>query len=163
MVEHRSEASLTFEPDRALGFSLHLPFHQQEWDNPPTKRCPIHPLPAQQGQSPEEQPHLTDPPRCRGSCQAPPVKKPPALQKPLPLLCLLLCPFPPVPNYHPVELHSCRDPRPQPCAPQGSAQPHTAGVNGAAGSLRRFSSCSAEGSAPGGAPPSVPAFAGATY
>lgn len=108
-----SKALLTSEPSRALGFFLHLLFHQQEWDDPPAKRCPIHP--AQQGQSPEEQLHLTDPHSCRDSCQAPTKGEvSSSVQKPLLLLCLLLCPFPPVPNYHPVELHSCWDPRPQP-------------------------------------------------
>lgn len=102
------------------------------------KRCPIGSVPLTH--SPprtEEPPTLQTPPDCGAAAEPPHAKEEASssVQKPLLLLCLpfMLLPFL-LPNYHPVELHSCWDLHLQTPAPQVVPQPHTTGVNGAGGS-----------------------------
>lgn len=95
--------------------------------------CTINPLPVQQEQSTEEQPSFQTSLDCRGQTPVPPPKEETSssVQKPLSLLCLLFMLLPlPLPNYHPVKLHSCGDFHLQTSARQVSTQPRTAGVNG---------------------------------
>lgn len=110
-LDRKVKALLISERDRPLGFSLHLPFHQQEGDESPGKRCPRGAAPLTRSPS-RGAAKLTDTPRLQGSCQVSRSKEEASssVQKPLLVLCLLFMLLPlPLPNYHPVKLHSCRD------------------------------------------------------
>lgn len=125
---HQQDRKTKLCSEQVSGLLLPFPFPPAGMGQTPCGMVPHRICTIQQEQS-TNPPHRS--PWTAGAVP-PPRKKPLAqYKKPLFLLCLLFMPLPfPVPNYHPVKLHSCGDFHLQTCALQALTQPHTTGVNG---------------------------------